>query len=150
MFHKEVLKEVYKQWLTGMTLRQLGALYGVGHGSLHLWLKRTYGNNACSPQHQSLVRSVLQDNPDDPELLEWAYSIATSPHTEPYHHLSQYSQQMLTRYQTLHNPYLEELEVKEEEEVAPLAGKYVFYFLNTLAYILYQHLIHYPFLLKIS
>lgn len=149
MFSKAVLKEVYKEWLSGSTLRALGAKYGVGFGSVHLWLKKEYGVNACSPKHQSLVRSVLADNPYDPQLLDWAYEVATQPHIEPYHHLSQYSQQMLTKYQTLSNPYLEEIEVEDEPELAPLSGKYVFYFLNTLTFILYQHLVHYPFTTKV-
>lgn len=124
MVTTEELKGIYTAWLQGSTLRQLGKAYGVRHGTIHMWLKKAYGETACNPTAQSLVRSILEDNPDDPEVLAWALSVVDKGTTEQLYHRSKHSIAMLSRYQTLQDDQLmNSIAVQEDTEVEPEALK---------------------------
>jgi hypothetical protein len=57
-------QEMYKLWLSGLSIRKIGAMYGVGRMSVWGRLTRAYGLNACTPSHQSLARICYKEYGD--------------------------------------------------------------------------------------
>lgn len=95
------LSELYIAWLKGKSLRAIAANTTYGHSTIHAYFKKEFGTKACNRDAQSLVRSLIEDYPDQPDILEWGLKAATGGLVETQQHRSNHSMNMLSQYQTL-------------------------------------------------
>lgn len=99
--NRSALSVLYVQWLQGRSLRAIAAETNLGHSTLHAWFKKEFGVRACNRNAQSLVRSVVEDYPDQENVLEWALKASTGGLVEQQQHRSNHSMNMLSQFQTL-------------------------------------------------
>lgn len=97
------LQALYLRWLKGESLRQIARSIGVRHGTVDVWFDSTFGKQATDPTANSLVRSMLEDYPDDPVVLLWAAGWAKKGQLETLQHRSKHSMGQLTKFQCLHD-----------------------------------------------
>lgn len=115
------VEELYKMWLKGRSLRSLGMLVGKPHGSIHTMFRKHYGESACNLKAKSLVRSLVEDYEDKPEVITWALSLVNDE-SEQYFK-SNHSLSQLTAYQTLRETYiLDTVEAPEVDDDASVWG----------------------------
>jgi hypothetical protein len=58
------VKEMYRLWLSGKSIRKIARAYDVGRMAVWAALRREYGKDACSPQKQSLARVCYKEYGD--------------------------------------------------------------------------------------
>lgn len=113
------IKELYKDWLKGSSLRAIGQRVGIPHGTIHSAFRKEYGENACSLKAKSLVRSVIEDYEDNNEVIQWALTLCDDDSQDYFK--SNHSLHELSKYQTLRESYIlgtiEAPEVDENPDV---------------------------------
>ena len=111
------LKVYYTMWLRGYSLRRLAKLMGVRHGTVHSRFRKVFGKDATNLKAMSLVRSLLEDYPDDEKLMQWSIQRIVKGELETVQHRSKHSMSMLSQYQTLNESELmDTIAVYEEPE----------------------------------
>lgn len=108
MFTTTQLQDIYKQWLQGESLRTVAGKSGVTHSTIHTHLKKAFGERATNRKAASLYRSLLEDYPDSPEVLEWVMKLVTDGVLveEGTFHRSNHSLDVHSQYQTLQDDQL--------------------------------------------
>lgn len=96
------LQALYLRWLRGESLRQIARSIGIRHSTLDVWFDQTFGKKATDPVANSLVRSMLEDYPNEPVVQLWAAGFALRGEYETVQHRSNHSIKQLTNYQCLH------------------------------------------------
>lgn len=116
----EQLQALYLRWLKGESLRQIARSIGVRHGTVDVWFDTTFGKQATDPTANSLVRSLLEDYPNDPVVLLWAAGWSKKGQLETLQHRSRHSIGQLTKFQCLHDDGLMDvLATSEDIEADP-------------------------------
>lgn len=108
---RDVVERMYLDWLKGATLRDIARAHGgICHSTVQIWFKKTFGQAASSPRALSLYRSLLEDNPGNPEIEAWVIAKAYDPETweSDITHRSMHSMSQLSRFQVVREPKLME------------------------------------------
>lgn len=113
------LQALYLRWLQGESLRQIARSIGVRHSTLDVWFDSTFGKKATDPIANSLVRSMLEDYPNEPVVRLWAAGFALRGEYEVVQHRSNHSIRQLTNYQCLHEDGLMDIIATSDIEVDP-------------------------------
>lgn len=113
------LQALYLRWLKGESLRQIARSIGIRHSTLDVWFDQTFGKRATDPVANSLVRSMLEDYPNEPVVQLWAAGFALRGEYEVVQHRSNHSIRQLTNYQCLHEDGLMDIIATSEAELDP-------------------------------
>lgn len=111
------LQALYLRWLKGESLRAIARSIGVRHSTLDVWFDKTFGKQATDPIANSLVRSMLEDYPNEPVVRLWAAGWAMRGELEKIQHRSNHSIKQLTNYQCLHEDNLMDIIASSEDAV---------------------------------
>lgn len=116
--------EMYKMWLSGLSIRKIANIYSIGRMAVWGQLTRKYGISACSPKKQSLARVAYREY-GDLELAMRARGIEGS-------FISQKTEDNYTRCQT--KEVVKDNQVYTEDAFEPaLLGFYFMTLVDTIA-----------------
>jgi hypothetical protein len=111
---QERIEDAYWAWLNGSTLRQLGEQYGLSHATIKKQFELRWGKGATDDlEAKSLIRSMIQDYPDNPTVRKWAREHMGLVSGKTY---SKKTIATLSKFQTVHDPALLEFMVEGTRE----------------------------------
>lgn len=103
---RATLDKYYLRWLKGEPLRAIARSEGIRHQKIDYWFRKVYGKQSTNLVANSLVRSMLKDYPNSPEVLLWVTGWANKGLKETDYHRSNHSISQLTQFQTMEDPLL--------------------------------------------